>query len=239
MRINPRSLIIPALAAGLQVAMAGDITGTITLSGTPPPERVNDVITQPQYADCGKLHSEPVKTEFYVVGPNKELRDVVVSIKNISGKSTGASAEPLILDQKGCLYVPYIAAVQTGQKIVVKNSDPVLHNVHDTPTNPANPEKNLAQTPGGSDLTLSFAAPEDFLKFKCDVHNWMFAYVTVVDHPYFAVSDKDGKFKISNVPPGKYTIEAAHRKAGKVTKDIEVKDGNASLDFTLEVPAAK
>ena len=239
MRINSWSLIISALTAGLQVATAGDITGTITLSGTPPPERVNDVITQPQYADCGKMHTDPVKTEFYVVSPDKGLRDVVVSIKNISGKSTGASAEPLVLDQKGCLYVPYIAAVQTGQKIVVKNSDPVLHNVHDTPGNPANKENNVAQTPGGSDLTISFAAPEDFLKFKCDVHNWMFAYVTVVDHPYFAVTDKDGKFKISNVPPGKYTIEAAHRKAGKVSKEIEVKDGNATLDFTLEVPAAK
>ena len=64
----------------------------------------------------------------------------------------------------------------------------------------------------------------------------MFAYVTVVDSPYFAVTGKDGTFKIANVPPGTYTLEAAHRKAGKVTKQVEVKDANVTVDFTLEVP---
>ena len=74
--------------------------------------------------------------------------------------------------------------------------------------------------PGGADLTYTFAKPEMFLKFKCDVHPWMFAWVSVFDSPYFAVSDKDGKFAIKNVPPGKYTIEAdpsqtRHANAGR------------------------
>ena len=60
---------------------------------------------------------------------------------------------------------------------------------------------------------MTFDKPEMFLKFKCDVHQWMFAWASVFDHPYFAVSAKDGTFKIANVPPGKYTIQAAHRKA--------------------------
>ncbi len=234
MKINLRVWIFLALAAGLQAASAGDITGAITLNGTPPPEKVNDAISS--NPDCGKMHTEPVKTQFYVVGAKGELADVVVSIQNISGKSTGQSAPPLILDQKGCEYFPYVAAVQTGQKITARNSDQVLHNVHDTPTVAANKEQNKAQMPGGADINFTFSAPEAFLRFKCDVHPWMFAYVTVVDHPYFAVSGKDGTFKIANVPPGKYTVEAQHRKAGKVTKEIEVKDGNAQLDFTLEVP---
>jgi len=232
--MNPRFLIVPALVAGLQAALAADVTGTITLSGTPPEEKVNEALAA--NPDCGKLHSEPVKTQFYVLGSKGELAGVVITVKGISGKSTGESATPLVLDQKGCEYSPYITAVQTGQKIVVKNSDPVFHNVDVVPVTAGNPPANKAQGPGAPDVTLSFPNAESFLKFKCDVHPWMFAYVTVVDSPYFSVSAKDGSYKISNLPPGKYTIEAAHRKAGKVTKDIEVKDGANTLDFTMEVP---
>ncbi len=90
-------------------------------------------------------------------------------------------------------------------------------------------------------MAFTFPAAEDFLKIKCDVHTpWMLCYVTVVDNPYFAVTDKDGNFKIANVPPGKYTVTAMHRKASVkgMDKEIEVKGDNATLDFTLTVPAA-
>ncbi len=231
-------LAISLLAGGLQAAMAGDITGKVTLSGTPPPEIVNDHIKNDPV--CGPMHSEEVTTHFYVVGPNHELADAVVMISNISGKSTGESAPPVVLDQKGCLYSPTIFAVQTGQKVLVRNSDPVLHNVHVVPgPGSANQEMNKAQIQGAPDLTFSFSKPEKFLKFKCDVHDWMFAWAVVVDHPYFAVTDKDGNFKISNVPPGKYTVEALHRKAGSTSKEIEVTDAGGKVDFTLEVPKPK
>jgi hypothetical protein len=141
----------------------------------------------------------------------------------------------VVLDQKGCEYIPQILAVQTDQKIQVKNSDPVLHNVHDVPAVSGNKEQNMAQMPGGQELPISFSKPEEFLKFKCDVHPWMFAWVSVFDHPYFAVSAKDGTFKISNVPAGKYTVKAVHRKAGATTQEVEVKEGEpAKVEFSLE-----
>jgi hypothetical protein len=239
MRINPRFLIVPALVAGLQAAAAADITGTITLSGTPPEAKVNDALEQnPQ---CAALHTDPPKIQFYVVGSKGELKDVVVLIKGLTGKSTGESAAPLVLDQKGCEYIPYVSAVQTKQKILVRTEDPILHNVDIVPAVADNAaaiagHSNQAQGPGAGDLAVSFPAEESFLKFKCDVHPWMFAYVTVVDSPYFAVSAADGTYKIANVPPGTYTIQAAHRKAGKATKDVEVKDANVTVDFTLAVP---
>ncbi len=224
-----------ALAVACQLAAAGDITGTITLKGTPPKEK--DITPLKDDPTCGKLHTDMPTTHFYVVGPKGELADVVVSVQGIGGKSTGATAAPAALDQRGCEYVPQILAVQTDQKIQVKNSDPVLHNIHDLP-NPdsGNKEQNMAQMPNGPELSFSFAKPEDFLKFKCDVHPWMFAWVSVFDHPFFAVSAKDGTFKISNVPAGKYTLKAAHRKAGAATQEVEVKAGEpAKVDFTLEV----
>jgi plastocyanin len=228
-------LTLSALGLASHLALAGEITGTITLKGTPPKEK--EITPLKEDPTCGKLHTEMPTTHFYVVGPKGELADVIVSVQGAPGQSTGASAAPAVLDQRGCEYIPQILAVQTGQKIVVKNSDPVLHNIHDLP-NPdsGNPESNKAQMPNGPELTFTFDKPEDFLKFKCDVHQWMFAWVSVFNNPYFAVSDKEGNFKISNVPAGKYTIKAAHRKAGVVTQEVEVKDGAPTkVALTLEV----
>jgi hypothetical protein len=113
-----------------------------------------------------------------------------------------------------------------------------LHNVHAVPTVGGNAEKNQAQAPNAPDLIFSFQKPENFLKFQCDVHNWMLSWVSVFDHPYFAVTDKDGKYTIKNVPDGKYTILVMHRKAAPasapVSEEIEVKGGAVTKDFTLE-----
>ncbi len=214
-------------------ASAADISGKITLKGTPPPEK-----EIPMDAKCGSLHTGPVKTRFYAVD-NGNLADVIVSLKGVTGKSAGASAQPLLVDQKGCEYVPYVAAAQTGQKIQVKNSDPFMHNVHPIPAVAGNPEANKAQMAKAPDLIFAFEKSEPFLKFKCDVHPWMFSYISIFDHPYFAVSGKDGSYKIANVPPGKYTLEVSHRKAAPigstVTKEIEVKDQSVTADFALDV----
>ena len=123
----------------------------------------------------------------------------------------------------------------TGQKLIVKNSDSCIHNIHATPAVAGNPESNQVQMSGAADLDYTFSQPEMFLRFKCDVHPWMFAWVSVFDSPYFCVSDKDGKFVIKNVPPGKYTVEAAHRKLGTQTQDVEVKDAGVTANFTFEV----
>src|SRR5262249_28681932 len=122
-------LTLSALAAAGSLVTAGEITGTITLKGTPPKEK--DITPLKEDANCGKFHAEMPTTHFYVVGSKGELADVVVAVQGASGSSTGASAQPAVLDQKGCEYAPQILAIQTGQKILVKNSDPVLHNIHD------------------------------------------------------------------------------------------------------------
>ena len=229
--------IVLFIAAGLigvcQTGAAADITGVITLTGTPPAEK--EITPLMENPDCAKMHATTPTTHFYVVGPNHELADVVVSLKGVTGKSTGASQPPAVLDQKGCLYAPQILAIQTGQKLIVKNSDPCAHNVHATPVVPGNPETNQGQGPGAADLIYTYEQPEMFLRFKCDVHPWMFAWVSVFVNPYFFVSGSDGKFVIKNVPPGKYTVEAAHRKLGAQTQDVEVKDGDVTANFTFAV----
>jgi plastocyanin len=225
---------------GAQI-FAADITGTITLKGTPPPEV--EIAPIMDDSTCGQMYDKAPTTHFYVVGKNGEFGDVIVSLKDadgkdITGKSTGASAARVALDQKGCLYTPQIVAIQTGQKLIVKNSDQCVHNVH-TVSTAGNPEHNDAQMPGSVDLTYTFPNPEMFMEFKCDIHSWMFAWVSIFDNPYFDISSTNGTFTIKNVPPGKYTIVAQHRKLGVQTQTIEVADKNVAANFTFNAPAAK
>jgi plastocyanin len=219
-----------AALAFVPVLQAADISGVITFKGTPPAEK--EITPIMDDANCSASYTKAPTTHFYAVDAKGDLADVVVYLKDVTGKSTGASAPPVVVDQKGCLYTPTIFAVQTGQKIIVKNTDNCVHNVHSKPTVDGNKESNDVQMPGGADLTYTFAKPEPFLKFQCDVHPWMFTWVSVIDSPYFCVTGADGKFVIKDVPPGKYTIAAAHRKLGLQTMDVEVKDSNVTVGFT-------
>ena len=221
----------------MPVAHAADIVGTITFKGTPPPEHTNNLIMDDSF--CSTLYSTPPTTHFYVVGKDGGFADVIVSLKDadgkdITGKSTGEGTPPALLDQKGCLYTPQIMVIQTGQKLLVRNSDQCVHNVHNVPKVAGNVERNEPQMPGGADLTFTFPKPEMFLKFECNSHPWMFAWVSVFDNPYFDISDKEGKFTIKNVPPGKYTLVAAHYKAGTQAHEVEVADKDVTVNFTFE-----
>jgi hypothetical protein len=235
---NSRCVFVLTAFASTQAAFCGDISGTVTLKGTPPPEQENKMIkADPK---CGPLLTEPVMTQFYVVGANKGLGDVFIQLTGVKAKSDGATAPPIVLDQVKCQYKPYLFAVQINQKILARNSDPLLHNVRPSParSDAGNKPSNRAHPQGAPDLTFVFPAPELFLRFACDIHPWMVAYVCVVDHPYFAVTDKDGKYTIKNVPDGKYTMEVYHRKAAPVSSpvksEVEVRGGSVTKDFVLE-----
>jgi hypothetical protein len=235
-----RKIISAILAVGVfcagRAAGAADIAGAITLQGTPPPEVPYTPLMQ--NVDCAAMYKTTPTTHFYVVGTNGGFGDVVVCLKDgkdITGKSTGTSAPPALLDQKGCLYTPQILAIQTGQKLLIRNSDHCIHNVRCTPVVDGNPPHNDVQAPGAPDLTYTFPKPEMFITFRCDVHPWMFAWVSVFDNPYFDISGKDGKFVIKNVPPGKYTVVADHRKLGTQSQAVEVGDKDVTVNFTFTV----
>lgn len=210
------------------------VTGRAILRGTPPAEKIISLD-----ATCGRLHTTPLTTRFYVVSSDGGLADTFVYVKAGAPRSS-SSVAPAILDQVNCEYQPYVFGVQAGQSFNVRNSDGFAHNVRALPTTPGNRERNIVQPVRGTVTPFVFAKPEVFVQFKCDVHPWMFAYVGVVDHPWFAVTDKDGNFSLPpGLPPGQYTLAAVHRKAGQLLQQITVREsGTEPVTFTFELPDA-
>jgi hypothetical protein len=233
------SSVAQALALGLVLAagsaFAGDITGKVTLSGKPPEEK-----TIKFDQTCGSMHQGPATTRHYMVGADGGLANVFVYIsKGAEGKKFPTPTTPVTIEQKDCMYQPYIIGAMVDQPIQIKNADALLHNVHSLPKVDGNQEFNFAQPLQGQTDERKFAKPEVLIKLKCEVHDWMFAYVGICDSPFFAITDKDGKFTIKDVPAGNYTLTAYHLKthgATKgLTKDIKVEGAPVTADFKVEL----
>ena len=161
------------------------------------------------------------------------MKDVFVYVKSGITGTYPAPTEAVELDQQGCMYKPHLVAVQVGQPIKIKNNDETLHNIHPRPT--VNQEFNIGQPRKGMESTKTFDKKEVMIPVGCDVHPWMRAYISVLDHPFFAVTDEDGKYEIKNLPPGEYEVEAVHEKLKSQTGKITVKDGEkATLDLSYK-----
>lgn len=213
-------------------ATAGTIRGTVKFSGKKPAAKV---VSLDADAQCAKLHPGGKITEDGVVlGANGGVGNVFVYLKTgLEGKKFAPVTEPVVIDQKGCWFAPRVIGIQTGQPLKVTNSDPVTHNIHPQPQK--NRDWNQSQSPEDPPLQRKFAVPEIMVPVKCNVHNWMRAWIGVLDHPYFAVTGADGAFEIKNVPPGQYTISVWQEKLGTVEETVTVAaSGKNELTFTLK-----
>ncbi|HYD50307.1 MAG TPA: carboxypeptidase regulatory-like domain-containing protein [Terriglobales bacterium] len=217
-----------ALAAyqGGAVSGGGSISGTVKFNGTAPAPKSLDATKDKEV--CGQ---HKILDESLVVGSDGALKNAVVSITNITkGKAHDTAAKPE-LDQKGCVYIPHVMTAPAGAEIQIKNSDGILHNIHtysskNTPINRAQPKfkKVMGET---------FKEPET-IRVTCDAHGWMQGWIVVTDHPYYAVTDDSGNFKLTDVPPGDYELKVWHEKLGEQTQKVTVAGGgDAKADFTL------
>lgn len=228
-----RSSVTPISSTSGSLANGAEIAGYVWLSGTPPPETPISLD-----ATCGRLHASPITTRHYVRTDDGRLANVLVYIKaTLQERRFPVPTNAVVLDNVGCLFEPYILGVRTDQKIQFRNSDPLMHNVH--AMTGVNRDFNFALVRKDQSVEKTFRLPEVFVRIKCDVHPWMFAYVGVVMHPFFAVTDHEGIYRLPlRVPPGYYTIAAVHPKAGEVSEEVTVQEGERlRLDFTLTVPS--
>ena len=205
---------------------AGSISGRISLAGEPPAKKKLDVTKDKEV--CGTVEHFD---ESLVVGPDKGVRNVVVTV--VGAKGGKFASQKVELDQKGCKYTPRVVVVPTTGQLDILNNDGILHNIHTYST--ANPSINKAQPKFKKVLTEKFAKPE-IIKAACDAHAWMTGWIVATDHPFVAVTDEKGSFTIKDVPAGNYKVEIWHETLGKQVKEVSVK---AKEEAKLNVEMAK
>jgi plastocyanin len=234
-----RSMKFQALLVAFTVllgstALAGSVTGTVKYDGKVPNLRPVKMDADP---GCAKKHSAPMQSEVLVLGDGNTMGNVFVRVKSgLAGKDYPTPKEAVVLDQDGCRYKPHVLGVMVGQPMRILNSDGLLHNVHALPK--VNKTFNMAMPASRTDTTVTFDKEEFMFKIKCDVHPWMGAYISVMTHPFFAVTAEDGKFKIDNLPPGTYEIEAWHEKLKTMTSTVTISgDETQTADFSFSPPS--
>ena len=224
-------------AATVDMANGATISGTVKLDGKTPDNKAIKMEADPV---CKTAHPSGVNEDHWVVGAGGEVSNTFVYIKEgLGGKTYAASADEITLNQKGCQYEPHVFGAMVGQKIKIVNSDNTLHNVH--AHGEKNEQFNEGQPAGSPAKEKTLDKVEVMIPIKCDVHGWMNCFAGVLNHPFFAVTGKDGKFEIKGVPPGEYTISVWHETATGdvkgVTMDQKVtvaaKDSK-TVDFSLK-----
>lgn len=202
--------------AKIDPATTSTISGVITFDGAAPKAQPIDMSQDPACV-MGKV--PPNFGEAYAVKAG-HLQNVYIYIKDGLGNYSYPAPPPATLDQKGCRYVPHVLGLMVGQKLRILNSDPATHNIHSMAQ--TNDGFNESQFPGSDAIEKTFTKPELMIPVQCNNHPWMKMYVNVSAHPFFSVSDADGQFTISGLPPGAYTLAAVHEKMGEKTMQITV-----------------
>lgn len=210
---------------------AGTITGTVRYQGPAARPKLIDMSSDPA---CAKTHKGgKMLDESLVVDKQGRVANSFVYIsKGLEGKTFETPSAAVTIDQSGCWFKPRVLGLQTGQTLDITNSDPVTHNIHTMPRDSR--EWNHSQGPGDPVMHHKFTKAEVMIPVKCNIHDWMHAYVGVVDHPYFAVTGDDGSFKLPNVPPGNYTVSVWHEDLPVQTIDVTVPASkNVEANLTL------
>ena len=207
--------------AGASATSAGPgtalIKGTVKFTGTLPASKPISMSADPS---CAKQHPAPVGVREVIADSSGGLQNAVVFIADgLGDQSFDVPKDPVVISQKGCLYLPHVLAMRANQPLEVVNSDPTAHNIHPTPAN--NREWNKVELPG-SKMEEAFPREEISIPVKCNIHPWMRGYIAVFKHPYFVVTKEDGSFDLPSLPPGTYTVRAWHEKLGTSSQTITI-----------------
>jgi hypothetical protein len=210
------------------------ISGTVALRGRRPKPFSIDMSADP---DCYAANRKP-RTEWFV-GNKDKVANVLVYVKSeaLDAYIFEPAHSSAVLEHQGCRYVPHVMGMQLGQSLVIHNRDSVTHNTHINPTN--NPEWNQTQQPGAPPLIKLLELPESLMRVKDNQHPWERAYIGIVSHPFFAVTDQLGSFKIEGLPAGRYTVVALHERLGEKTIEVNLAPRESKvLKFKYEVKAS-
>ncbi|OGQ52272.1 MAG: hypothetical protein A3I10_08300 [Deltaproteobacteria bacterium RIFCSPLOWO2_02_FULL_57_26] len=209
---------------GGAVSDGGTISGVVKFKGAAPAPKKLDINKDKEV--CAKT----AKNDPTLLVSGGNLVNAVVSIADIK-KGKKMEPQKVTLDQNGCEYHPHVLAFVAGSSVEILNPDGILHNVHSY--SKANSPFNVAQPKFKKSLTVKLDKPE-VVSVKCDVHGWMSGWFFVADNPYFGVTDNSGSFKLTDVPPGTYTLEVWHETLGKQSQKVTVKP-KEEVKITFEI----
>mgnify|MGYP001069487773 CR=1 FL=1 len=224
-----KALALAAATVGLAAGPVaaddfGTIKGRVVWGGAAAPEAKvaveKDKITKDAEV-CG-IHGAIVSEDLVVDPATKGVANALVYLVKPSGQNPDAlkallKAEPSVeLDQKDCVFIPHLLAMNQEQSLLIKSSDPVGHNVRYNSFGGASMNQMLG--PNGTMEPIKLEAERLPFQVNCDIHPWMVAHVAVFDHPYFAVTDKDGSFEIKGVPAGAQHLVVWQEKVGYVNE---------------------
>ena len=223
--VTAAMVTVPALAyeAGT-VTGGGTIEGKVVYNGAVPTRKI---IPNKDVEVCGGIRDEPLVE----VGPDKGVKDAAVYLVDVAkGKAWPPASKPPELDNIKCRFEPNVQVIPAGPLDVV-NKDPVLHNTHGyygkrTAFNMALPNEGQ-RIP--TELTRAGT-----VRIDCDAHGWMEGWIYVVDNPYYAITGADGKFSITDVPPGTYTLVAVQSLTGPNQQSVTVASGKPTT-LTIEL----
>jgi len=193
----------------------GNLVGTVTFEGAPQARPPLVIAVKPE--DKAVCAAQPMPDESLEINTgNKGIANVVIYLEkrpaNIKPELAKPPHDPVFFDQKGCRFIPHVLYVQAGQPLLVISDDDIPHNTHTYPNRNDGINKVIKpKDRDGTPCNYKKAEPAP-ISVACDYHPWMKAYHFPTDHPYFAVTDKDGKFKIEGLPAGKHSFNVWHER---------------------------
>lgn len=201
------------------------VKGAVTLVGVaakPDRAKFPKSLAAPDRKLCSA--KRPLITPFYVVGNDGALANVAVWIEGISAGKPTTRTEGVMINEN-CRFLPHVQTLDLGAKVRIENQDPILHNTHAIYQDAAITAFNIGMPRKGQIARKRVRRP-GVLRVQCDSgHTWMRAWIHVFKHPYHTVTDSQGRFKIEDVPAGKYTLHFWHEISGHQSKPIVVEAG--------------
>jgi plastocyanin len=206
---------------------SASVRGTVRYRGAPPPA---PRVSRGSSAGCGNA---PARASAILLSKDGAVGEAFVWVKQgIAEGDYPIPGAPLVIDQRGCEFVPRVAGVRAGQPIAFHNGDETIHNVHALGS--GSNRFNFGMPLTGMEVKRQLTEPQVMVTIACDVHPWMRAYVGVVRHPFFAVTAADGTYALTGLAPGTYVVEAWQESAGRIEQTVTVGEREQrSLDLTF------
>ena len=232
--------LFPAAAAGYQaqeVKDGGSIAGQVLLKGTPPRAPRAAFPAGLDKADRHYCHKmRPLVSSPYAVGKGARLANVVVWLEGVK-KGKPRARKLAQLSNKGCQFVPLVQSMEVGAKLEVINDDPIQHTTHPIYVVHKTTAFNVATSRKGQRVKKKIRR-KGIMRVQCDSgHTWMRAWIHAFKHPYHVVTGKDGRFELTDIPPGTYTVRAWHERGGTLSRKVVVRASRPTrfdLSFTVK-----